>query len=244
VLYDYNRFMYVRGNPLKYTDPSGHCAVLENGSRDGGDQACWDAADALYNLWKNETQLGRDAFWKRRFQNVDYDYFMQKIAPTPGADLNWMKMQQEAWRENFKRTHNLQQKVAWQEGQHPELRAPGSELVKTVVIDIAKCSNSVPDCGDALSDASTGLAGVAMGCSYLGLAPCAGVASGLSTATSAAGTVIAVYNAAQEPTTANIVDASVSATTTIAGATEVAARGNRSVGFGISLIQWLWDHRD
>ncbi len=24
VLYDYNRFMFVRGNPLRYTDPSGH----------------------------------------------------------------------------------------------------------------------------------------------------------------------------------------------------------------------------
>jgi hypothetical protein len=24
VLFDYNRFMYTRGNPLKYTDPTGH----------------------------------------------------------------------------------------------------------------------------------------------------------------------------------------------------------------------------
>jgi len=29
---DYNRFLYVRGNPLKYSDPSGHCAFDENGN--------------------------------------------------------------------------------------------------------------------------------------------------------------------------------------------------------------------
>lgn len=32
VLVDYNRYMYARGNPLKYSDPSGHVAIAEGGA--------------------------------------------------------------------------------------------------------------------------------------------------------------------------------------------------------------------
>jgi hypothetical protein len=28
---DYNRYMYVRGNPLRYKDPSGHAACVKRG---------------------------------------------------------------------------------------------------------------------------------------------------------------------------------------------------------------------
>lgn len=33
-LFDYNRYMYTRGNPMKYNDPTGHCATLDNGDAD------------------------------------------------------------------------------------------------------------------------------------------------------------------------------------------------------------------
>jgi RHS repeat-associated protein len=42
----FNRYAYAYNNPLKYTDPSGHCAI--------GDSACWALADDLYQRygWK------------------------------------------------------------------------------------------------------------------------------------------------------------------------------------------------
>jgi RHS repeat-associated protein len=54
LVFDYNRYMYVRGNPLKYRDPSGHCAVLDDGSADReGDAGCWQAADEWYKTFGN-----------------------------------------------------------------------------------------------------------------------------------------------------------------------------------------------
>ncbi len=45
-VWDYNRFAYARLNPLKYNDPTGHCATLENGAPDlANDGGCWDAAN-------------------------------------------------------------------------------------------------------------------------------------------------------------------------------------------------------
>lgn len=39
----FNRYAYTLNNPLRYTDPSGHCAV--------GDTACWSLADELYQRY-------------------------------------------------------------------------------------------------------------------------------------------------------------------------------------------------
>jgi RHS repeat-associated protein len=52
-VFDYNRYLYARGNPMKYTDPSGHIAVCFRGgfaeqgvsSSSGGTSDFWDACE-------------------------------------------------------------------------------------------------------------------------------------------------------------------------------------------------------
>ncbi len=39
----FNRYSYVLNNPIRYTDPSGHCAQDDN--------ACWEIADQLYSQY-------------------------------------------------------------------------------------------------------------------------------------------------------------------------------------------------
>ena len=57
-LSDYNRYMYVRGSPLRYTDPSGHRATHWIGDPDDGeDGLCWALAYTIANIW-NETDIG------------------------------------------------------------------------------------------------------------------------------------------------------------------------------------------
>ena len=61
-VFDYNRYMVVRGNPLNATDPSGHC-----GEPDGGENTvCWK-----YNTFAK--------IRKRGFRQV-----VAKIHPTLG----------------------------------------------------------------------------------------------------------------------------------------------------------------
>jgi hypothetical protein len=59
--------MYVRGNPVKYTDPTGHCAVLDNGSPDTeNDGGCWDAAKEWYRTFGGGDYQSEEA-WLRYF---------------------------------------------------------------------------------------------------------------------------------------------------------------------------------
>ncbi len=67
-LLDYNRYSYVRGNPLKYNDPSGHCAFATNSSGkefisktdctlDDFQALDWDDRKRWMGLFVNENDL-------------------------------------------------------------------------------------------------------------------------------------------------------------------------------------------
>jgi hypothetical protein len=62
---DYNRFMYARGNPMKFTDPNGHCATFDNGDPDWNDGICWRDALTIANMWDDTD------YWQKRFGDIE-----------------------------------------------------------------------------------------------------------------------------------------------------------------------------
>ena len=55
------------GNPLRFTDPSGHRATHWTGDPDDGeDGLCWALAYTIANIW-NETDIGNNALGVLRF---------------------------------------------------------------------------------------------------------------------------------------------------------------------------------
>ena len=66
-LFDYNRYMYTRGNPMRYNDPTGHCATLDDGSRDmDNDAGCWKAADEWFATF-GKGAFETDEEWQQFF---------------------------------------------------------------------------------------------------------------------------------------------------------------------------------
>jgi RHS repeat-associated protein len=50
--WDYNRYMYVRGNPLRWVDPTGHCAGDPN-DPNNPDAECWGMIDQIQSTYTN-----------------------------------------------------------------------------------------------------------------------------------------------------------------------------------------------
>ena len=82
VLLDHNRYLYTRGNPLKYTDPSGHIAICFKGgpaNSYNGDAT----SEAFYQLC---TQALTDAGYDERFHGV-IQYFGNGNTQITAAEL-------------------------------------------------------------------------------------------------------------------------------------------------------------
>jgi len=84
-VFDYNRYMIARGNPLKYNDPSGHCATLDDGAPDmQGDGQCWGLAYSIYG-YAAAGSNGFSSDWK-----LSADQWLQTIAPLPFATVDYL----------------------------------------------------------------------------------------------------------------------------------------------------------
>ena len=236
---DYNRFMYARGNPLKYADPSGHCATTKNGKPDmENDGECWQMANSIAGL--GYTEQGFHVDWG---DETTPDWWLSNIANQSFATVEYLTPFYERYQNEFEGRTGLRPPVSLEPVVNPEVHLPGQGVVKTVGRDAYACTHSVADCGKALDDASTALSAAAMGCAFASFAY-SGPAATLSTVTGVAGTALSGINALVGNGKASAGDVGYSLTTTVLGGMRESARANRSVGFGISLLQWLWSHQE
>ena len=238
---DYHRYAYVRFNPLKYEDESGHCATLANGEADWeNDAACWQLAYAIYGYGLGDGPLARRfaADWK-----VSPEEWLTNVASQSFADADYLRPFAERYRTDWSRQAGLPvDPVQWHQPINPPVWLPGQGLAETVIYDISLCQTSWQDCGRALDDASLAASSVAVGCGVTGIAPCAGGAALASSMFSGAGAALTVYNAAMGENT--WIDAGVSVATTAVGGSKLGAKpnGTNIIGWLTSALQWLWDH--
>ena len=78
----YNRYAYVRNNPMNFTDPTGHCAGNPNGIGNSYDEnLCWTSVATIQNLWD---QTG---YWEQRWGS--YEEFFANVGAHPllGTDF-------------------------------------------------------------------------------------------------------------------------------------------------------------
>jgi hypothetical protein len=85
-VWDYNRFGYARLNPMKFNDPTGHCATLEDGSPNWEGEVnyqCWQTAYAIYGYgaaglaafqqdWKVAADDWLENIAKQEFATTEY----------------------------------------------------------------------------------------------------------------------------------------------------------------------------
>ena len=235
---DYHRYAYVRFNPVKYEDGSGHCATLANGEADlENDYECWQLAYSIYGFGQGLADRFT-ADWR-----VSPEQWLVNVAAQSFADADYLRPFAEQYRTAWSRQAGLPvDPVQWHQPVNPPVRLPGQGLAETVIDDISLCRTSWQGCGRALDDASLAASSVAVGCGATGIAPCAGGAALASTVFSGAGAALTVYNAGVGKN--SWVDAGVSVATTVVSGSRLGGKpsGTNIIAWLASALQWVWDH--
>ena len=230
---DYNRFLYAQGNPLKYADPNGHCAVLDDGSADRkGDGDCWDAADEWYKTFGAGDMSKED--WYTSFAGSAS--ITEKVL-RGGLYHYWSPLYQK-WGVYDKRYNPAP--VMNEPPPQPEIHVPGEQIVKAAARDTMACGDDFPwGCGELADDVGAGVAtGGVVACAYATGGTCLAVVGGASMLAGGTGAVITTRNAAVGEAT--WVDAVVSWGTTVAGY-RYGHRMEGLVGAGIGVFQRWYD---
>jgi len=232
---DYNRFLYVRGNPLSYSDPSGHCATTTNGQPDmDGDTECWQMAYGIAGLGYTE-----QGFWDDWGGQNRSEWWLNNIANQSFADLGYLTPFFERYSQEYRGRTGLNQPFSLEPVVNPELHMPGDAILKTVVGDVVRCSHDLMDCSNALDDGALVVAsGAVIACAGVTGGGCLAAWGGASAVLGGSGAILTTRNAVVGEAT--VVDAAVSWGTTIVGY-RFGHKMRGLVGAGISAAQRWYD---
>jgi RHS repeat-associated protein len=121
---DYHRYAYVRFNPLKYEDDSGHCATFANGQADlENDYDCWQLAYSIYGFGQGLADRFA-ADWR-----VSPEEWLTNVASQSFADADYLRPFAEQYRTAWSRQAGLPvDPVQWHQPPDQSLTLPGCDI--------------------------------------------------------------------------------------------------------------------
>jgi RHS repeat-associated protein len=257
---DYNRYVYARGNPVKYNDPTGHYSSSELQQHFG--VGSFEEVEELFsNTNYSSSYRGREDWLEILIQAKDgyliNVYSAARDVTIPGtfqrnASTGSIEILNSAGLAAPEMAYMLSGSVSSftdANGNHPIWGAPNpaqyyrrpSPIVDTLVADYQQCQANMPwGCGNLADDVSLGIAAVgAVVCTAVSGGTCLAAVGYGSTAVGGVGTIITTRNAVVGE--APWYDAAVSWGTLAAGYRfGTVAEGWAGVGIGVGQRIYDW----